>query len=92
MKLINFRNANAAKMRKSLRPRPRPHDPMLVLNMSIFNSERGWERILNAIPRTEMSGHERRIIFAHRSQAFMPPRHDEARKRVFPHFLALHEA
>jgi hypothetical protein len=29
-----------------LRPR-RTHDPMLVLNMSIFNSTDGWDRIFN---------------------------------------------
>jgi hypothetical protein len=53
MKTTNFRNANAAKSRKSFRPRPRPHDPMLVLNMSIFNSGRSWERIFDVIPRRE---------------------------------------
>jgi hypothetical protein len=89
MKLINFRNANATKMRKSFRPRP--HDPMLVLNMSIFNSERGWERIFNTIPGAIISGHERRTTHS-RVAALMPPGHDEARKRVFSHFLALHEA
>ena len=93
MKITNFRNANAAQSRRSFRPRPRPHDPMLVLNMSIFNSERGWERIFNTISRRGMSGHERRMTFAHgRSRALMPPGHDEARKRVFSHLLVLHEA
>ena len=53
MKTTNLRNANAAKSRKSLRPRRRPHDPMLVLSMSIFNSGSSWERILDPIPRRE---------------------------------------
>ena len=53
MKIINFRNANAAKSRKSFRPRRRPHDPMLVLNMEIFNSGRSWDRIFDVIPRRE---------------------------------------
>jgi hypothetical protein len=53
MKTTNLRNLNAAKSRKSLRPRPRPHDPMLVLSMSIFNSGRSWDRIFDVIPRRE---------------------------------------
>jgi hypothetical protein len=53
MKTTNFRNTNAAKTRKSFRSQRRPHDPMLVLNMSIFNSGRSWDRIFDVIPRRE---------------------------------------
>jgi hypothetical protein len=31
------------------RRRRRMHDPMLVLNMSIFNSDDGWDRTFNPI-------------------------------------------
>jgi len=31
------------------RRRRRSHDPMLVLNMSIFNFSDGWERIFNPL-------------------------------------------
>ena len=43
-------NPNEAKVRRSgrwFRRACRRHDPMLVLNMSIFNSDRGWNRIFN---------------------------------------------
>jgi hypothetical protein len=53
MKTTNLRKAKGAKSRHSLRRRPRRHDPMLVFNMSIFNSGRSWERILDPIPRRE---------------------------------------
>ena len=53
MKTTNLRNTNAAKSRKAFRARRRPHDPMLVLNMSIFNSGRSWDRIFDVIPRRE---------------------------------------
>jgi hypothetical protein len=36
----NFKN----RLRNVLRPRARRHDPMLVLNMSIFNFTNGWSR------------------------------------------------
>lgn len=35
--------------RARLLGRRRRHDPMLVLNMSIFNFDTGWNRILNPI-------------------------------------------
>ena len=53
MKTTNLRKTNAAKSRKSFRVRPRPHDPMLVFSMSIFNSGRSWDRIFDVIPRRE---------------------------------------
>lgn len=31
----------------------RRHDPMLVLNMSVFNFEPGWNRIFNPFPDRE---------------------------------------
>ncbi len=31
------------------RRRRRMHDPMLVLNMSIFNFDNGWDRIFNPL-------------------------------------------
>jgi len=36
----NFRNT----LRKVFRRRARRHDPMLVFNMSVFNSTDGWSR------------------------------------------------
>jgi hypothetical protein len=39
--------------RKSFRARRRRHDPMLVLNTSIFNSDRGWNRIFSPVPQRE---------------------------------------
>jgi len=36
----NFRS----KLRNVFRPRARRHDPMLVLNISIFNFTDGWSR------------------------------------------------
>ncbi|PYL10631.1 MAG: hypothetical protein DME34_00200 [Verrucomicrobia bacterium] len=35
------------KWREMFRRRRRMHDPMLVLNMSIFNFAGGWDRLLN---------------------------------------------
>jgi len=41
------RNA-ATRWRETFRRR-RVHDPMLVLNMSIFNFDNGWDRIFNPL-------------------------------------------
>jgi hypothetical protein len=38
---------------KFLQPRRRRHDRMLVLNMSLFNFEPGWNRIFKALPERE---------------------------------------
>jgi hypothetical protein len=35
------------KWRKFLQPRRHRHDPMLVLNLSLFNFEGGWNRTFN---------------------------------------------
>jgi hypothetical protein len=41
------------KFRKRFRARQRWHDPMLVLSMSIFNSDSSWNRIFNPIPQRQ---------------------------------------
>jgi hypothetical protein len=45
--------AKVSRPRKWFQRRRRWHDPMLVLNMSTFNWESGWHRILNRIPNRE---------------------------------------
>ena len=37
------------KLRNYLQKHRRQHDPLLVLNMSIFNFEGGWSRIFNPV-------------------------------------------
>ncbi len=49
----NFSQTNLAKPRKWFQRRRPWHDPMLVLNMSIFNSDGGWNRVFNPIPQRE---------------------------------------
>jgi hypothetical protein len=44
---------NQKKSRRWYRVRRRWHDPMLVLSMSTFNWESGWNRIFNRIPNRE---------------------------------------
>jgi hypothetical protein len=39
----------ADKWRTKFRRRRRTHDPMLVLNMSLFNSEHGWNRVFSPV-------------------------------------------
>jgi len=41
------------KLRYYFQNRRRQHDPMLVLNMSIFNFEGGWSRLFNPIKARE---------------------------------------
>lgn len=53
MKTFNLTGFRRAKPRKCFRRRRRSHDPMLMFNMSIFNSDRSWERIFNLAPRRE---------------------------------------
>jgi hypothetical protein len=43
-------NEYEKKSRKSFRARRRWHDPMLALNMSVFNSDSGWNRIFSPVP------------------------------------------
>ena len=50
MNLTNRIEINLNKQRnwwKFLQPRRRRHDPMLVLSMSVFNFEPGWNRVFN---------------------------------------------
>jgi len=42
--------------RQILQRRQRIHDPMLVFNMSIFNSDRGWQEILSPLKIRENVG------------------------------------
>jgi hypothetical protein len=56
MNKTNRSNRNTNKRsdwRKRLQPRRRRHDPMLVLNMSAFNFEPGWNRVFNPVPARE---------------------------------------
>jgi hypothetical protein len=41
------------KWHKLLQPRRRPHDPMLVFNMSLFNFEPGWNRVFSPLRQRE---------------------------------------
>jgi hypothetical protein len=53
---MNRTNLKLNKIKRSqnwFRMRRRRHDPMLVLNMSIFNSGGGWNRIFNPLPQRE---------------------------------------
>jgi len=43
------RQSLAGKWRETFRRRRRRHDPMLVLNMSIFNFADGWNRTFNQL-------------------------------------------
>jgi hypothetical protein len=43
------RNRLTDKLRNYLQKRRRQHDPLLALNMSIFNFDGGWSRIFNPI-------------------------------------------
>ena len=49
MKTPNLTPPHPAKLPKWFRRRRRAHDRMLVLNMSIFNSGKAWDRIFNPI-------------------------------------------
>jgi len=40
-------NSSARILRKIFRSRASKHDPMLVLNMSIFNFKDGWSRTVS---------------------------------------------
>jgi hypothetical protein len=52
-KMIAMHTKYQKKSRKWFRARPRWHDRMLVLNMSIFNSGSSWNRIFNPVPQRE---------------------------------------
>jgi hypothetical protein len=56
MNLTDLTQAKARRGRKSrwwFRRRRHRHDPMLVLNLSLFNFEGGWNRTFNPVPRHE---------------------------------------
>jgi hypothetical protein len=53
MNAMRLGHRNHAEFRKWFQRRRRAHDPMLVLNMSIFNSEKSWECIFNRLPQRE---------------------------------------
>jgi len=48
MKPINPKRTSK-RFRNWFRARRRRHDPILVFNMSIFNSGTGWGRIFNSV-------------------------------------------
>jgi hypothetical protein len=50
---IKLTSPKNRRSREWFRPRRRWHDPMLVLNMSIFNSGSSWDRIFNPMPQRE---------------------------------------
>jgi hypothetical protein len=50
---MNKGKMNQKKSRRWFRARRRWHDPMLVLNMSIFNSGSSWNQIFNPVPQRE---------------------------------------
>jgi hypothetical protein len=43
----------ARKWREMFRRHRRMHDPMLVLNMSIFNFANGWDSVFNSLNNRE---------------------------------------
>jgi hypothetical protein len=53
MTRTNLKQASVANPQKWFQRRRRSHDPMLVLNMSIFNFDGGWNRIFNPLPQRE---------------------------------------
>jgi len=53
MTRTNLKQASVANPQKWFQRRRRWHDPMLVLNMSIFNFDGGWNRIFNPLPQRE---------------------------------------
>jgi hypothetical protein len=53
MKTKNTNKTKVTRPRRWFRRSRRQHDPMLVLSMSIFNSDRGWNRIFNPFPQRE---------------------------------------
>ena len=53
MKTTNLKQTKVAKPRKRFQRHRRWHDPLLVLNMSIFNLDGGWNRIFHPVPERE---------------------------------------
>jgi hypothetical protein len=53
MKTKDLKQSNASRSQKWLHRLRRRHDPMLVFNMSIFNSAKVRESIFNSLPQRE---------------------------------------
>jgi hypothetical protein len=53
MKTTNLKQTSVAKPGKWFQRHRRWHDPLLVLNMSTFNFDSGWNRIFNPILQRE---------------------------------------
>ena len=53
MKTKDLKQSNASRSQKWLHRPRRRHDPMLVFNMSIFNSTKSRECIFNSLPQRE---------------------------------------
>jgi hypothetical protein len=53
MKAPNLKAPKIERLRNWFRARRRWHDPMLVFNMSVFNSGNGWSRIFNSVAARE---------------------------------------
>jgi hypothetical protein len=53
METTNFEEARVTKPPKWFRRHRLWHDPLLVLNMSTFDFDSGWNRIFNPIPQRE---------------------------------------
>jgi hypothetical protein len=51
--LMQRRVSNPRKRRKFLQPRRRPHDPLLVFNMSLFNFEPAGNRVVSPLKQRE---------------------------------------
>jgi hypothetical protein len=69
------------------RSRNRYHNPVLVLNMSMFNSETGWETGWNRIF-SQRSTHEN-VWGAHAPRVSFPPPWPKSRSDNFPRLASL---
>jgi hypothetical protein len=56
MKPMHPKSKTAHSWRRIFQRRRRNHDPMLVFNMSIFNSSSGWREIFNLLKARENVG------------------------------------
>ena len=53
MKTKNLKQSNATRSQKRFHRPRRRHDPMLVFNMSVFNSAKSSGSIFNSLPQRE---------------------------------------
>jgi hypothetical protein len=49
IRMKNPQQSRRSKWRATFRRHRRKHDPMLVLNMAIFNFADGWDRVFNPL-------------------------------------------